>query len=146
MMQRMRLILSIFRSSNNLSKEVEETEKGEEEGPCTSYSHREAEQKHEYHLEFKVLSGYLAEYRKNPRVFQETLSFPHYIQQKEERRPYSHGMMKGNRFLLSTFDGSLTCAAEAWVKKLEAFFLLHPVVDREAVAIAVLQIEGEAKA
>ena len=97
-------------------------------------------------MEFEVLSWYLAEYRKNPRVFQETLSFPHYIQQKEERRPYSHGMMKVNRFLLSTFDGSLTCAAEAWVKKLEDFFLLHPVVDREVVAIAALHLEGEAKA
>ena len=55
-------------------------------------------------------------------------------------------MMKGNRFLLSTFDGSLTCATKAWVKNLEAFFLLHPVVDREAVAIAALHLEGEEKA
>ena len=76
----MRLISLVFRSSKNLSKEVEEIEKGEEEGPCTSYSHREEEQKHEDHLEFEVLSGYLAEYRTNPRVFQETLFFPHYIQ------------------------------------------------------------------
>ena len=53
-------------------------------------------------------------------------------------------MMRGNIFLLSTFDGSLTCVAEAWVMKLEAFFLLHPVVDRKAVEIAVLHLEGEA--
>ena len=46
MMQKMRLISSISRSSNNLSKEVEESEKGEGEGPCTSYSHREIEKKH----------------------------------------------------------------------------------------------------
>ena len=75
MMQRMRLISSIFRSDNNLSKEVEETEKGEEEGPCTCYSHRGAEQKHGEHLEFEILSEHVAEYGKNPRVFQETLSF-----------------------------------------------------------------------
>ena len=54
-------------------------------------------------------------------------------------------MMKGNRFLLSTFDGSLTCAAGAWVKKLEAFFLLHPIEDREVVAIVALHLEGEAE-
>ena len=54
-------------------------------------------------------------------------------------------MMKGNRFLLSTFDGSLTCAVEAWVKKLEAFFLLHPIVDRETISIAALHLDGEAK-
>ena len=70
MMQRMRLISSILRSSNNLSQEVEETEKGEEEGPCTSYSHREAEQKHGEHLEFEILSEYLAEYGENPILFQ----------------------------------------------------------------------------
>ena len=29
--------------------------------------------------------------------------------------------------------------------KLEAFFLIHPMVDREAVEIAALHLEGEAK-
>ena len=53
-------------------------------------------------------------------------------------------MMSGNRFLLSTFDGSLTFAAEIWVKNLEAFFLLHPVVDKKVVEIAALHLEGEA--
>ena len=52
-------------------------------------------------------------------------------------------MMGGNRFLLSTFDGSLTCAAKVWMKKLEAFFLLHPVVDREVAEIAALHLGGE---
>ena len=46
MMHRMRLISSVFGSSKNLSKEVEEVEEGEEEGPYTSYSHKEIEQKH----------------------------------------------------------------------------------------------------
>ena len=115
------------------------------EGPFTSYSHREKGQKHEEHLEFKILSEYLAEYQAKPRAFQETLAFPHFIQQKEEIRPHNYEMMRGNRYLLSTFDGSLTCAAEVWVKKLEAFFLLHPIVDREALEIIALHLEGEAK-
>ena len=55
-------------------------------------------------------------------------------------------MMRGNRFLLSTFYGSLTCAAEVWVKKLEAFFLLHLVVDKEAIEFVALHLESEAKA
>ena len=95
-------------------------------------------------MEFEILSEYLAGYRAKPRAFQETLSFPQFIQQKEEHRPHSYGMMRGNRFLLSTFDGSLTCAAEILVKKLEYFFLLHPVVDKEAVEVAALHLEGEA--
>ena len=44
--------------------------------------------------------------------------------------------------MLSTFDGSST--AKAWVRKLEAFFLLHPIVEEEAVEISVLHLEGEA--
>ena len=48
---------------------------GEEEGPCTSYSHKEEELKHEEHLEFEIISEYLSEYGKNPRVFQETIFF-----------------------------------------------------------------------
>ena len=37
-------------------------EEGEEERPCTSYSHKEEDLKHEEHLESEVLSEYLAEY------------------------------------------------------------------------------------
>ena len=50
--------------------------------------------------------------------------------------------MKGNRFLLSTFDGSSN--AKYWVRKLEAFFLLHPIVEKEVVEISVLHLDGEA--
>ena len=52
-------------------------------------------------------------------------------------------MIRGKRFLLSTFEGSLKCVAKTWVMKLEAFFLLHLVVEREAVEIATLHLEGE---
>ena len=66
-MQRMRFISSVFRSSKDLSKEVEKTEKGEEEGPCTSYSHQGGKMEHEKHLKFEIIGEYLAEYRENPR-------------------------------------------------------------------------------
>ena len=54
-------------------------------------------------------------------------------------------MIRGNRFLLSTFDGSLKCATKTWVMKLEAFFLLHPIVEKEAVEISALHFEGKAR-
>ena len=82
MMQRMRLISSVFRSSKNLSKEVEEIEKGEEEGPCISYSHQGGTMEHGRHLEFEILSDYLAKYLAKPRAFKETLDLPQFIQQK----------------------------------------------------------------
>ena len=43
---------------------------------------------------------------------------------------------------MSTFDGSST--TRVWARKLDAFFLLHPVVEREVVEITVLHLEGEA--
>ena len=61
-MKKMRFLSSIFRSKENLSKEVKKIEEGGEKGPCTSYSHKEEDQKHEDHLEFESLSEYLAEY------------------------------------------------------------------------------------
>ena len=69
----------------------------EEEGPCTSYSQKkepmlkqapknytspfpfeEEEKRHGDggHLENEILSGYLAEYKSQPRAFKETLPFP----------------------------------------------------------------------
>ena len=57
----------------------------------------------------------------------------------EERRPYGKGEIRGNRLLFYTFYG--VTSARAWVKKMEAFVLLHPVVEREAVDITVLHLE-----
>ena len=86
MMERMRLLSSIFRSKKSLSKEVQPMEEeicngtpigfqeGEscsetsrrfqegEEDPWTSYSHGGSEEK-EDHLEHEFLSGYLAYYK-----------------------------------------------------------------------------------
>ena len=86
----------------------------------------------------------MAEYKCQPRAFKETLDFPQFIQMREEIRPCSKRMIRGNRFLLYTFDVSLKCAAETWVMKLEAFFLLHPVVEKEAMEISVLHLKGKA--
>ena len=96
------------------------------------------------HLEHEILSRYLAEYKSQPRAFKETLTLPQFIQLGEERRPCSNGKMRDNIFLLSTFDGSSTCSARAWGMNLDAFFLLHPMVQREAIEIVALHLEGEA--
>lgn len=94
-------------------------------------------------MEHEILSGYLVGYKSQPKSFKETIPFLHFIQLEEERRPYSNRRMRGNRFLLSNFDGSSTCIAKAWVMKLDAFFLLHPVVEREVVEISALHLEGK---
>ena len=52
-------------------------------------------------------------------------------------------MIRGNIFLLSAFDGSLKSVAKTWVMILEEFFLLHPVVEKEAVEISALHLKGK---
>ena len=93
-------------------------------------------------MDHQILSDYLVEYISQPRSFRGTLGFPHFIQLKEEKRPCIRKEIKGNRFMLSTFDGSSN--ARTWVRKLEAFFLLHPVAGKEAIEISALHLEGEA--
>ena len=90
-------------------------------------------------MDHNILSEYIVEYKSQPRAFKETLAFPQFIQLEEERRPCSQGRIKENRFLLSNFDGS--SKERAWARKLDAFFLLHPVVEREDVVIVALHVE-----
>ena len=147
MMERMILRSSFFKSRKNLSQEIklmkekrcQETPRGfqEEEGPCTSYSHKEEDKKHGGHLDHQILIEYLFQYKSQPRASKETLAFPQFIQLEEERSPSSTRRIKGNRFLFSTFDGR--SAAKSWARRLSAFFLLHPVVEKEAVEIAALE-------
>ena len=59
----------------------------------------------------------------------------------EERRSYGKGEIRGNGFLLSTFDG--VTSARAWEKKLEAFLLLHPVAEKEAMEMEALHMEDK---
>ena len=81
MMEKMRLLSLVFRSKKGLSQEVNkkrerrctETPRGfqEEEGPCTSYSHKGEDKRHGGHLDHHILSQYLVEYKSQPRAFKE---------------------------------------------------------------------------
>ena len=116
MIERMIFLSSIFKSRKNLSQEAnlmkekrcQETPRGfqEEEEPCTSDSHEEEDKGHGRHLEHQILIEYLVEHKTQSRASKETLTFPWFIQLKEGRRPCSKGEIKGNRFLLSNFDGT----------------------------------------
>ena len=81
MMNRMSFLSWVFRSRKELSKEVKETEEGEEEEPCTSYSQRGEDKRHRGHLESEILS----EYKAKSRASKETLALPQFIQLEEER-------------------------------------------------------------
>ena len=105
MMRRMSFVSSFFKSMKNLSKEVKqkeekissETSRGFEEAPFISYDKKRKQvlqrdpknwtipfpfenkdklQEDGGHLDHKILSEYLVEYKSQPRAFKETLAFP----------------------------------------------------------------------
>ena len=144
-MERKFFISSLFRSRKDLNKEVKQRREESSIGTML-FPFKKEDKLHRDggHLDHEILSEYLSEYKSKSRAFKEALALPHFIQLEEGKRPYSYGMMRGNRFVLTTFYGSLKCAEKTWVMKLEAFCLLHPVVEREVVEIATLHLEGEA--
>ena len=51
-----------------------------------------------------------------------------------------------DRFLLSTFEGSLTCSTGAWVKELDSYMQQHHIFEYETIKFAVLHFKGKAHA
>ena len=70
-MKKMSLISSIFGIKKSLPEE-EEKKRGEEEGPCTSYS---LEDQHGRCLDFQILSKYLGDYKPHSAAFRRATVF-----------------------------------------------------------------------
>ena len=51
-----------------------------------------------------------------------------------------------DRFLLSTFEGSPTCSAGAWVKELDSYLQQHHICEEEAIRITEVHFRGKAYA
>ena len=45
---------------------------------------------------------------------------------------------------LPTFDGSSQSSTNTWVQKLDVYFQLNPMVEEDALKIAILHLEGDA--
>ena len=45
---------------------------------------------------------------------------------------------------LPTFDGSSQCSANTWVQKLDVYFQLNPMVEEDALKMAILHLDGDA--
>ena len=56
------------------------------------------------------------------------------------------GREQHDRFLLSTFEGSPTCSAKAWVEELDTFLQHHQIPEDEAIKVVVLHMRGKAYA
>ena len=48
------------------------------------------------------------------------------------------------KFFLPYFDGSTKCTANSWVHKLDTYFPLNPMVERDDIRMATLHLEGDA--
>ena len=48
------------------------------------------------------------------------------------------------RISLPYFDGSSKCTTSSWVQKIDTYFQLNPMVEREAIKMATLHLGGEA--
>ena len=74
-MKKMRLISSNFGLKKSLPEE-EEKERGEEEGPCTSYY---LEDRHGRCLDFQISRKYLGDYKPHSVAFRGATVFSQYI-------------------------------------------------------------------
>ena len=45
---------------------------------------------------------------------------------------------------LPTFDGSCQSSANTWVQKLDVYFQLNPMVEEDALKMAILHLDGHA--
>ena len=45
---------------------------------------------------------------------------------------------------IHSFDGSSQISASAWLKKLSVYFQLNPMVEEDALKMAILHLKGEA--
>ena len=45
---------------------------------------------------------------------------------------------------IPSFDGSSQMSANAWLQKLSVYFQLNPMVEEDALKMAILHLEGEA--
>jgi len=51
---------------------------------------------------------------------------------------------KLGKLTVAFFDGSEKISARAWLQKLETYFVLNPMKEKDAVQFATLHLEGEA--
>ena len=101
------------------------------------------------------MGDYFAKYQSCGREFDEALTFHDFCQLKKDIQPrnqirggrYTHdGDMQCivGRLFLPTFDGSSKCSTKAWVEKIDIYFQINQMAEREAIKVAALHLEGEA--
>ena len=60
-----------------------------------------------------------------------------------QSNPYLHKYV--GKVTLPCFDESTKCYARSWVHKLDAYFELNPMRERDAIKYSTLHLDGEAQ-
>ena len=90
----------------------------------------------------KTLSDLLHEYESQTERYRDHTTFQNFckIQVEKIKR------QDIDRFLLSTFDGSPTCSARAWVEELDSYLQQHQISEDKAINFSALNFGGKAYA
>ena len=90
----------------------------------------------------KTLSELLQEYESQTERFRDHTNFQEFFKIQVE----GSKQQDADRFFLSTFEGSPTCSARAWVKELDSYLQQHHISEDEAIIFAALHFRGKAHA
>ena len=85
----------------------------------------------------KTLGDFLREYESQTQAFRDHLTFMDFFKSKVK------GSQQKDRFVLSTFEGSPTCSAKAWVEELKTMLQQHKVSKGDAIRFAALHFRGK---
>ena len=86
----------------------------------------------------ETLSDILQEYESQNPNFIDHITFLGFFKIKVKRSKH-HDI---GRFLLSTFDGSPTCSARAWVEELDSYLQQHQISKDKAIKVTTLHFGG----
>ena len=85
----------------------------------------------------KNLGDFLREYESQTPAFRDHLTFRNFCKSKVK------GSQQQDRFVLSTFGGSPTCSAKAWVEELKTMLQQHKSSKGDAIRFAALHLRGK---
>ena len=88
----------------------------------------------------ETFSDFLQGYESQIQKFRDHITFLEFCKIKVK------GIKKHDIFLLSTFDGSPTCSARAWVEELDSYLQQHHISEDQAIKVAMLHFGGKAYA
>ena len=80
-------------------------------------------------------------------TFEQYFTMKNKLKKKEDNK-YLHKKKELNcaigKVPLPTFDGSSQSSANTWVQKLDVYFQLNPMVEEDALKMAILHLDGDA--